>query len=149
MTSIEAPRIASRKGFHVEVRAGRRYFWCACGRSAKQPFCDGSHAGTEFQPVLFEATADEDVIFCGCKHTGTSPFCDGTHNNLPGGYAEDDPDSPANAAVVLVSPDVAATVMLDGGCYVFATRRANLVRRGTLYRPRRRSGILKHHASQF
>src|ERR1051326_4423118 len=121
----KAPMIASRKGYYFEVKAGRRYFWCACGRSANQPFCDGSHAGTEFQPVLFEATADEDVIFCGCKHTGTRPFCDGTHNNLAGGYAEDDPDSAANAAIAFASPGTAAKVPLDGGCYVFSTSRAS------------------------
>src|SRR5690348_11615975 len=90
---MQTPQIANRKGYYVEVKAGQRYFWCACGRSANQPFCDGSHKGTEFTPVLFEPKVDEDVIFCGCKHTGTRPFCDGTHNNLPGGYAEDDPDS--------------------------------------------------------
>lgn len=132
MTTAEAPTIASRKGFYFEVKAGRRYFWCACGRSANQPFCDGSHAGTEFQPVLFEATADEDVIFCGCKHTGTRPFCDGTHNNLPGGYAEDDPGSLANAAITLVSSQTEAIVPLDGGCYLFSTSRAGLTRRGTI-----------------
>src|ERR1051326_7010880 len=111
----ELPRIANRKGYYVEVKAGRRYFWCACGRSANQPFCDGSHAGTEFQPALFEATVDEDVIFCGCKRTGTKPFCDGTHNNLPGAYVEDDPGNAANAAIAFVSPGVEAQVPLDGG----------------------------------
>jgi CDGSH-type Zn-finger protein/quercetin dioxygenase-like cupin family protein len=132
MTATEAPRIARPKGYYFEVKAGRRYFWCACGRSANQPFCDGSHAGTEFQPVLFEATADEDVIFCGCKHTGTRPFCDGSHNNLPGGYAEDDPDSAANAAIVSVPPGTDARVPLDGDCYVFSTSRADLESRGTM-----------------
>jgi CDGSH-type Zn-finger protein/mannose-6-phosphate isomerase-like protein (cupin superfamily) len=124
--------IASRKGYYFEIKAGRRYFWCACGRSANQPFCDGSHAGTEFQPVLFEATADEDVIFCGCKHTGTRPFCDGTHNNLAGGYAEDDPDSAANAAIAFASAGKDAKVPLDDGCYVFSTSRASLTRRGAM-----------------
>jgi CDGSH-type Zn-finger protein/mannose-6-phosphate isomerase-like protein (cupin superfamily) len=127
-----APAIASRKGFYVEAKAGRRYFWCACGRSANQPFCDGSHAGTQFQPVLFEATSDEDVIFCGCKHTGTKPFCDGTHNNLPGGDVEDDPDSAGNAATAFVSAAAEPIVPLDGDCYVFSTARAELARRGTM-----------------
>src|SRR5580658_3910786 len=102
VTRMASPTIAYRKGFYYEVKAGQRYFWCSCGRSAKQPFCDGSHAGTSFTPVLFEAKADEDVIFCGCKHTGTPPFCDGTHNNLAGGYAQDDPDSPENSMVAMV-----------------------------------------------
>ena len=90
---MPTPVIARPKGYYFEVKAGKRYAWCACGRSANQPFCDGSHAGTDFKPVLFEARQDEDVLFCGCKHTATPPFCDGAHNNLPGAYGEDDPDT--------------------------------------------------------
>src|SRR5579862_3063869 len=108
-----APHIARRKGFYFEVKAGRRYFWCACGRSANQPFCDGSHAGTGFSPVLFEAERDEDVIFCGCKHSGTRPFCDGTHNDLPGAMPPGDPDSAANKAVSAVPHVTDAMVRLD------------------------------------
>jgi CDGSH-type Zn-finger protein/mannose-6-phosphate isomerase-like protein (cupin superfamily) len=129
---MPAPTIAHRKGFYCEVKAGQRYLWCSCGRSGKQPFCDGSHAGTEFKPVLFEAKVDEDVIFCGCKHTGTRPFCDGAHNNLPGGYAEDDPDSAANRAVAAVPHGADAQVPLDGTCYVFSTKRAKLARHGAI-----------------
>jgi mannose-6-phosphate isomerase-like protein (cupin superfamily)/CDGSH-type Zn-finger protein len=129
---METPRIAHRKGFYFEVKAGQRYFWCACGRSANQPFCDGSHAGTEFSPVLFEAKADEDVIFCGCKHTGTRPFCDGAHNNLPGATVPDDPDSAANKAIRSVPHGAAPEVPLDGACYVFSTARARFTRRGTM-----------------
>jgi len=129
---METPRTAQRKGFYFEVKAGQRYLWCACGRSANQPFCDGSHAGTEFSPVLFEARADEDVIFCGCKHTGTRPFCDGAHNDLPGATAPDDPDSAANKEVRAVPHGADAQVPLDGACYVFSTTRARLMRRGTM-----------------
>jgi CDGSH-type Zn-finger protein/mannose-6-phosphate isomerase-like protein (cupin superfamily) len=129
---MASPTIAHRKGFYFEVKAGQRYLWCQCGRSATQPFCDGSHEGTGFLPVPFKATADEDVIFCGCKHTGTAPFCDGTHSNLPGGYVLDDPDSPANRAVELVAAGEAPKVPLDGTCYVFSTRRASLTRRGAM-----------------
>jgi CDGSH-type Zn-finger protein len=75
--------IVAQKGpFAVEVVAGRRYFWCACGRSKRQPFCDGSHAGTGLTPVPFAATANEQVWFCGCKRTGTKPFCDDSHEAL-------------------------------------------------------------------
>ena len=129
---METPRIAHRKGFYFEVKAGQRYLWCACGRSANQPFCDGSHTGTGFSPVLFEAKADEDVIFCGCKHTGTRPFCDGAHNNLPGATLPDDPDSPANRAVMNVPHGTEPDVPLDGTCYIFSTGRAQLGRRGTM-----------------
>jgi CDGSH-type Zn-finger protein/mannose-6-phosphate isomerase-like protein (cupin superfamily) len=126
------PTIARPKGYYFEVKAGQRYLWCACGRSATQPFCDGSHAGSAFKPVLFEAKVDEDVIFCGCKHTGTAPFCDGAHNNLLGGYSQDDPDSPENQAVTMVPHGADAQVPLDGACYVFSTKRAKLTRRGAM-----------------
>lgn len=126
------PTIARRKGFYYEIKAGRRYLWCRCGRSANQPFCDGSHAGTEFTPVPFDAKTDEDVIFCGCKHTGTPPFCDGAHNNLPGATIPDDPDSRANRAVKEVPRGNDAEVPLDGSCYVFSTARAKLTRRGAM-----------------
>lgn len=129
---MAAPTIAYRKGFYHEVKAGERYLWCSCGRSATQPFCDGSHAGTQFLPVLFKAKADEDVIFCGCKHTATAPFCDGAHGNLPGGYVDDDPDSPANRAIEMVAHGPAPRVPLDGDCYVFSTRRAILTARGAM-----------------
>src|SRR6202789_2983352 len=126
------PVIAHRKGFYYEIKAGKRYLWCSCGRSKTQPFCDGSHAGTGFLPVAFKAERDEDVIFCGCKHTGTGPFCDGTHSTLPGGYRNDDPDSPENRTVALVAAGTDPIVKLDGQCYVFATSRATLTARGSL-----------------
>lgn len=61
------------------LEEGKTYAWCTCGLSAKQPFCDGSHAGTEYQPLLYKATATEKVMLCGCKRAMTAPFCDGTH----------------------------------------------------------------------
>lgn len=126
------PVVARPKGYYHEVKAGQRYLWCACGRSQNQPFCDGSHAGTEFLPVLFKAAKDEDVIFCGCKHTGTAPFCDGSHNNLEGGYALDDPDSEANRAVKSVEPGEGPVRRVDGDCYVFTPAKASLIHVGTL-----------------
>jgi len=126
------PTIAYRKGFYHEVKAGKRYLWCSCGRSKTQPFCDGSHAGTEFLPIPFMAKEDEDVIFCGCKHTSTAPFCDGTHSNLPGGYRLDDPDSAENRQVRMVPAEAGPIVRLDGECYVFSTSRAKLTARGVM-----------------
>ncbi|RLJ60509.1 iron-binding CDGSH zinc finger protein [Litoreibacter meonggei] len=76
------PTITQKAPFPVEVEAGKSYFWCACGQSAKQPFCDGSHKGSEFTPVKFEATETKKVFFCGCKHSATPVTCDGTHNKL-------------------------------------------------------------------
>jgi CDGSH-type Zn-finger protein/mannose-6-phosphate isomerase-like protein (cupin superfamily) len=130
---VTVPIVANRKGFYWEVKAGKRYLWCRCGRSKSQPFCDGSHAGTDFLPIAFKAGRDEDVIFCGCKQTGTGPFCDGTHSNLPGGYLTDDPDSPANRQVAMVHPNSGPMVPLDGECYVFSTTRAKLNARGALH----------------
>lgn len=129
---MTAPIIANRKGYYWEVKAGKRYLWCSCGRSKSQPFCDGSHAGTDFLPVLFKAERDEDVIFCGCKQTGSRPFCDGAHSNLPGGYLTDDPDSSENRTVVSVVPGVDPIVHLDGQCYVFSTARATLKPLGSM-----------------
>lgn len=76
------PDIAQKAPYAVEVTAGKKYWWCACGKSAKQPFCDGSHQGTEFTPVTFEAAANKTVYFCGCKASAKSPLCDGSHNAL-------------------------------------------------------------------
>jgi mannose-6-phosphate isomerase-like protein (cupin superfamily)/CDGSH-type Zn-finger protein len=133
MSDAPAPAvIANRKGYYFEVKAGRRYLWCSCGRSGTQPFCDNSHVGSGFLPVLFTAQRDEDVIFCGCKHTGTGPFCDGTHSNLPGGYRTDDPDSPENRRVATVAAGAGPVVRLDGQCYVFSTSRAALKPHGAM-----------------
>lgn len=76
------PVVAQKSPFQVEVKGGRSYWWCACGQSKRQPFCDGSHKGTEFSPVEFKAEGDRKVFFCGCKSSGKSPLCDGTHNKL-------------------------------------------------------------------
>ena len=79
---MEGPNVAQRGPYGFKVEAGKKYFWCACGRSKSQPFCDGSHRGTGFAPVLFTAETSEEVWFCGCKATGAKPFCDGSHNRL-------------------------------------------------------------------
>jgi CDGSH iron-sulfur domain-containing protein 3 len=76
------PTVAQKGPYPVAVEAKKTYFWCACGRSANQPFCDGSHKGTEFTPVKFEATESGTVYLCGCKHTADRPFCDGTHGSI-------------------------------------------------------------------
>ncbi|MCH8135020.1 MAG: CDGSH iron-sulfur domain-containing protein [Proteobacteria bacterium] len=74
--------IAQKSPIAEELVAGKRYFWCACGRSKSQPFCDGSHKGTGFSPIKFEATDSKKVFFCCCKQTCNPPFCDGTHNSI-------------------------------------------------------------------
>lgn len=77
------PTIAQKSPFPVDVEEGKKYFWCACGKSNKQPFCDGSHSGTGMAPVAYEATESKRVFFCGCKHSGKAAVCDGSHNRLP------------------------------------------------------------------
>lgn len=73
------PVRASDTPFAVAVEEGKGYYWCACGRSAKQPFCDGAHAGTGITPVKYQAPAAKTVYFCGCKATRNQPLCDGSH----------------------------------------------------------------------
>lgn len=74
--------IAQKGPYAVEVTEGRKYFWCACGRSRNQPFCDGSHEGTGLTPLAYTADRARTLYFCGCKRTGKAPLCDGTHNDL-------------------------------------------------------------------
>ena len=77
-----APRVAQRGPYAVELEAGKNYYWCHCGRSKSQPFCDTSHAETEFQPKVFTVTETKTYYLCGCKHTATAPFCDTSHELL-------------------------------------------------------------------
>lgn len=74
--------IAQRSPFPVEVELGKKYAWCACGRSAIQPYCDGSHKSVGLAPLIFMAEKTETVWLCGCKHTKEPPFCDGSHKSL-------------------------------------------------------------------
>jgi CDGSH-type Zn-finger protein len=80
----ETPKIAGTAPIPVEVTAGKTYWWCACGQSARQPFCDGSHKGTAFTPVKHEATEDRTLWFSACKQSARAPLCDGTHKRLAG-----------------------------------------------------------------
>ena len=78
----DAPVVAQKGPYPVEVEAGKSYFWCACGRSSNQPFCDGSHKGTGLAPQKWTAEKDGKAFFCGCKASSKAPMCDGTHNKL-------------------------------------------------------------------
>ena len=81
-TMADQPAIAGTSPLHIEVEEGKSYWWCACGKSNNQPFCDGSHKGSSFVPVNWTASKTGKVFFCNCKQTKRSPLCDGTHNAL-------------------------------------------------------------------
>lgn len=80
---MSEPVIAGRAPVRVELEAGRRYWWCACGKSANQPFCDGSHRRGPYEPVEFRAESSGPAFLCACKRTQGRPFCDGSHKRLP------------------------------------------------------------------
>ncbi len=107
------PRIADRKPIRIPLEQDERYAWCACGRSADQPFCDGSHQGSEFEPVEFTAQSPGPATLCQCKYTGNPPYCDGTHNRLPrdGSAPDFEPggatDGPPRAEPTAEEPHVA------------------------------------------
>ncbi|MDP5169792.1 MAG: CDGSH iron-sulfur domain-containing protein [Bacteroidia bacterium] len=78
---MSTPKIVQKAPFALELEAGT-YFWCSCGESQNQPFCDGSHKGSDFKPTKFVLEEDKKVFLCGCKHSANAPFCDGKHKAL-------------------------------------------------------------------
>ncbi len=79
----DKPGIAGLRSIKLEMEPGI-YYWCACGHSSNQPFCDGSHQGTSFQPVEVKITEKKLIKWCSCKHTEMPPYCDNAHRELPG-----------------------------------------------------------------
>jgi CDGSH iron-sulfur domain-containing protein 3 len=74
--------IAQKTPFAVELEAGKTYYWCVCGVSKHQPFCDGSHKGSAFAPTAYTASKSGTAYLCGCKQTNAPPMCDGSHAKL-------------------------------------------------------------------
>ncbi len=75
------PNVAQEGPYVMDIEPGN-YAWCACGQSDNQPYCDGSHTGTEFSPIVEKIEEPKKVAWCGCKHSGSKPYCDGTHAEL-------------------------------------------------------------------
>ena len=80
---MNKPTIANNTPIPVDLKAGEEYYFCTCGKSVNQPFCDGSHQVTTFTPEAFVAKEDGQAFLCQCKQTGQAPFCDGTHSQVP------------------------------------------------------------------
>jgi CDGSH-type Zn-finger protein len=81
MSTPPTPEIPQKSPYVRDEQPGKKA-WCACGRSKNQPFCDGSHKGTGFSPIVVELTEAKKVAWCGCKHSSTKPYCDGSHKKL-------------------------------------------------------------------
>ena len=78
---MSKPEVPQKAPYVIEVEPGN-YAWCSCGKSSKQPYCDGAHAGTEFRPILEKVEEKKMVAWCGCKNNASGPFCDGSHAKM-------------------------------------------------------------------
>ena len=76
------PHVAACQPKEVELVEGKKYAWCACGYSEKQPFCDGAHKKCELRPMVFTAQKTEKAYLCQCKYSKNPPYCDGSHNDI-------------------------------------------------------------------
>lgn len=111
------------KPYLAKLEKGKRYAWCACGRSQNQPFCDGSHEKIDSRPHVFTAEKTEELLLCGCKHTKSPPFCDGSHNNLEDAYeVASDEEIASSKAVLQTFPEHQSQgkAILDGGSFVLS-----------------------------
>lgn len=79
---MSQPEIAQKAPYAVDVESGKKYWWCACGKSKSQPFCDGAHQGSGLGPVEYTAEESKTVYFCGCKQSQHGVLCDGSHKAL-------------------------------------------------------------------
>lgn len=120
---MNTPVVAGKKPRLVKLaKKGDVLLWCACGRSANQPYCDGSHRGTDFAPIRVIAKSDgEEALFCLCKQTRSPPYCDGSHNALGAHYGADGDEDAidwSNAETAARAGGEIGRANLDGGCFV-------------------------------
>ncbi|MEQ9164829.1 MAG: CDGSH iron-sulfur domain-containing protein, partial [Fulvivirga sp.] len=110
------PKIAGRKPMKVELKKGEEQYWCACGLSKNQPYCDGSHRTTSFTPVKFQAEESGDAYLCMCKHSKNAPYCDGTHAKLPVENTSSEASAPVSSGSTKEEPTLAyiKTLAKDG-----------------------------------
>mgnify|MGYP000073647026 FL=1 len=118
MSEKKLKYVVENKPVLVSLEEGKKYAWCTCKHSKEQPFCDGSHKGTDMRPMVFTADKTEDVLLCVCKATQSGPFCDGAHNNLEDVYAEATPQEVESMKDSVLTPHDNGKALLDGGSYV-------------------------------
>lgn len=120
----------------ISLEEGKRYAWCTCKLSNDQPFCDGSHKGTDKRPLVFKADKTEDVLLCACKATRSGPFCDGSHNNLEDEYVEATPEEVESMKDSVLVDQNGGKAVLDGGAYVMTPAKNNDIAIGNIrYQP--------------
>ena len=131
---MDEPAIAATKPCLVALVEGKKYRWCTCGLSKDQPFCDQSHVGTSFSPLLFRAVETDEELLCACKRTKTPPYCDGSHNSLTDSYGDAMDEAALDAAMVAMSEtgDGARRAALDANCFVISPRGAATLCEGGL-----------------
>ena len=132
---MNSPVIAKTKPELVTLSAGRTNFWCRCGLSKRQPFCDGSHRDSTLEPLKFTCEKDGDYLLCACKQTRKGPWCDGSHNNLSDSYeeaSEEEIQASANLPVTPRSSGETGRAELDGGCFVHTVNFQQMRKQGNL-----------------
>lgn len=131
---MDEPVIAATKPCLVPLVEGRKYLWCTCGLSQSQPFCDQSHVGTKFKPLLFKAQETDEELLCACKRTMTPPYCDGSHNSLSASYGApmDEESSDAEMVAMTETTEGAGRAALDANCFVIRPGDAATIREGVL-----------------
>lgn len=110
--------IGGRKPILAALKARQYYYWCACGLSANQPWCDGSHSAGNFLPLVWQPAHDQEVLLCTCKRTATPPYCDGSHNQLDAVYGSGELNDEAVLVDYQPLNERLTKAVLDGGCYV-------------------------------